>query len=174
MSPVYLHCSLCLYHSTVSLYFNYFSFYQIEKFLEEIDWIKKKNCCCSVAQLGLTLCNPMDCSIPDFPVLHYFPEFAQTHVHWVGDTIQPSHPLSSPFPPAFDPSIRIFANKLGLRIRWPKNCSFSFNISPSSEYWGLISFRIDWFKGIDSLALCLFYCPALTSIHDYWKSDSFD
>ena len=69
MSPVYLHCSLCLYHSTVSLYFNYLSFYQIEKFLEEIDWIKKKKicCCCSVAQLGLTLCNPMDCSTPGSP-----------------------------------------------------------------------------------------------------------
>ena len=58
-------------------------------------------CCCSVAQSCLTLCDPMDCSTPDFPVFHYF-EFAQTHAHWVDDTIQPSHPLSSPFPPAFN------------------------------------------------------------------------
>ena len=58
--------------------------------------------CCSVAQSCPTLCNPMDCSMPGFPVLHHFPEFPQTHVHWVSDTIQPSHPLLSPFPPAFN------------------------------------------------------------------------
>ena len=57
-------------------------------------------CCCSVAKSCQTLCNPMDCSTPGFPVLHYFPEFAQTHVHWVSDAIQPTHPLSPPFPPA--------------------------------------------------------------------------
>jgi len=63
----------------------------------------KTNCCfCSVAQLCLTLCDPMDCSTPGFPVLHHLPEFAQTHVHWVCDATQPSHPLSSPFPPAFN------------------------------------------------------------------------
>ena len=55
----------------------------------------------SVAQLCPTLCNPMDCSTPDFPVHHQLPEVAQTHVHWVSDAIQPSHPLSSPSPPAF-------------------------------------------------------------------------
>ena len=59
-------------------------------------------CCCSVAQLYLTLCDPMDGSTPAFPVLHYLPELAQTHVHWVGDAIQPSHPLSSPFLPVFN------------------------------------------------------------------------
>ena len=58
--------------------------------------------CCSVAELCSTLCKPTDCSMPDFPVLHYLPEFAQTHVHWVNDAIQPSHPLSSPSPPAFN------------------------------------------------------------------------
>ena len=58
--------------------------------------------CSSVAQLCLTLCNPMTCRTPGFPVLHYLPEFAQTHVHWVGDAIQPSHPLSSLSPPAFN------------------------------------------------------------------------
>ena len=59
-------------------------------------------CCCSVIQSCLTLCNPMDCSMPSFPVLHYLPEFAQTHNHWVNDAIQPSHPLSPPSPPAFN------------------------------------------------------------------------
>ena len=59
-------------------------------------------CCCSVAHSRLILCNPMDCSTPGFPVFHYFPEFAQTHVHRVGDAIQPSHPLSSPSLPALN------------------------------------------------------------------------
>ena len=57
-------------------------------------------CCCSAAKACLTLCHPMHCSVPGLPVLHHLPEFAQTHVHWVSDTIQPSHPLSSPSPPA--------------------------------------------------------------------------
>ena len=76
------------------------------------------------------------------PVLHYPLEFAQTHVRWLGDAIQPSHPLllSSIFL-----SIRVFFNESVLRIRWPKYWSFSFSISPSSEYSGLSSFRIDWF-----------------------------
>ena len=59
------------------------------------------DCCCSVAQLCLTLCNPMNCSTPGFPVLHCLLEFAQTHVHWVSDAVQPSHPLLPPSPPAF-------------------------------------------------------------------------
>ena len=59
-------------------------------------------CCCSVTQSCPTLCDPMDCSTPGFPVLHHLPEFSQTHVHWVSDAIQPSHPLSSPSPPAFN------------------------------------------------------------------------
>ena len=59
-------------------------------------------CCCSVTQLCLTLHNPMYCSMPGFPVLYYLPEFAQTHIHWVGDAIQPSHSLSSPFPPVLN------------------------------------------------------------------------
>ena len=68
-----------------------------------------------------TLCDPMNCSTPGLPVLHYLPEFAQTHVHWVNDAIQPSHPLSSPllFPSVF-PSIRVFSKELTLPIRWPK------------------------------------------------------
>ena len=76
-------------------------------------------CCCSVTQSCLTLCDPMDCSTPGFPVHHYFPEFAQTHVHWVSDVIWPSHSLlpSSPF--AFNlPSTRIFSNESALNITW--------------------------------------------------------
>ena len=87
----------------------------------------------------------MDCSTPAFPVLHHLLEFAQTHVHWVSDTIQPSHPLSPPSPALVFPSIRVFSNESALPIRWPKFWSFSFSISPSNEYSGLISFRIDWF-----------------------------
>ena len=88
----------------------------------------------------------MDCSTPGFPVHHQLPELTQTHVHWVGDAIQPSHPLSSPSPPAFNLSQhRVFCKESVLHNRWPKYWSFSFSISPSKEYSGLISFRIDWF-----------------------------
>jgi len=103
----------------------------------------------SVAQLCPTLCDPMDCIMPGFPVYYQFRELTQTHVHWVGDAIQPSHPLSSHFPPSFSLSgsfsIRIFPNESVLLIRWPKYWSFSFNISSSNKYSRLLSFRIDWF-----------------------------
>ena len=100
----------------------------------------------SVAQLCLTLCDPMVCSTPGFPVHHQLRELAQTHVHQVSDAIQPSHPLSSPPPPAFSfPSIRVFSNESVLCIKWPNYWSFSFSISPSHEYSGLISCRTDWF-----------------------------
>ena len=101
-------------------------------------------CCCSVAQLDPTLCDPMDCSTPGFSVLHHLLEFAQTHVHWVGDAIQPSHPLSSLLLPSIFSSIRVFSNESVLPFRWPKYWSFSFSISPSNKYSGLISFRMDW------------------------------
>ena len=133
----------------------------------------------------------MDCSTPGFPVLHYLLEFGQTHVHWVDDAIQLSHPLSPPsFLPSICPSIRVFSNELALCIRWPKYWSFS--ISPSSEYLGLISFRVDWFdlfavqgtlksliqhhnlKASISSGLSPLYGPTLTLVHDYWKNHSFD
>jgi len=101
-------------------------------------------CCYSVAQWCPALCDPADCSTPGFPVLHHLPELAQTHVHWVSDAIQPSHPLSSLSPPAFNLSQHQgYSNESALRIRWPKYWSFS--ISPSNEYSGLISFRINSF-----------------------------
>ena len=110
---------------------------------------KNKNCCfCSVAQSCPTLCNPVDYSMPGFPVLHYLLELAQTHIHWVSDAIQASHSLSPSSPPALScsfPSIRFFSSESALCIVWPKSWSFSFSISPSNKYSGLISFRIDWF-----------------------------
>ena len=99
----------------------------------------------SVSQSCLTLCNPMDCSTPGLPVHHQLPELAQTHVHQVGDAIQPSHLRSSPSPPAFNLSQHQGLFQEAVRIRWPKYWSFSFSISPSNEYSGLISLRIDWF-----------------------------
>ena len=139
-----------------------------------------------------TLCDPVDCSTPGFPVHHQLPKLAKTHVHWISDAIQPSHPLSSPSPPAFNLShIRVFSNESTLYIKWPKYWSFSFSISPSNEYSGLISFRIDWlhflavqdthksspapqFESVNSLGLSLFYGSTLTFVHDYWKNHRFD
>ena len=94
----------------------------------------------------------MNCSMPGLPVHHQLPEFTQTHVPRVGDAIQPSHPLSSPSPPALpNPSvIRVFSNESTLRMRWPKHWCFSFSIVPSKEIPGLISFRMDW---LDLLAV---------------------
>ena len=99
----------------------------------------------SVAQSCLTLCNPMDCSTPGLPVHHQLLESTQTHVHRVSDAIQLSHPLSSLSCPALNLSQhRVFCNESALHIRWPKYWSFNFNISPSNEHPGLISFRMDW------------------------------
>ena len=121
-------------------------------------------CYCSVIQSCPTLWDPMDCRMPGFPVLHHLPEFAQTHVHWIGDAIQPSHPLSPPSPPTSSLSqhqglfqccyvwskYSLLCNMFhdALHIQWPQYWSFS--ISPSKEYSGLISFKIDW---LDLLAV---------------------
>ena len=99
----------------------------------------------SVAQSCLILCNPMDFSMPDLPVPHQLSGLTQTHVHQVGDAIQPSHPLPSPSPPAFNlAQHKVFSNESVLCIRWPKYWSFNFSINPSKEYSRLISFRINW------------------------------
>ena len=143
----------------------------------------------SVTQSCPTLCDSMDYSRPGFPVHHQLPELAQTHVHRVDVAIQPSHPL---YPllllPSIFPSIRVFPHESLLPIRWRKY--WTFNISPSNEYSGLISFRIDWFdplavqgtlksllqhiKSINSSVLKFLYYPTLISIHDYWKNHGFD
>ena len=105
----------------------------------------------SVAQSCLTLCDPMDHSTPGVPVRHQLLEFTQTHVHWVGDA---THHLilccSSLFPASIFPSTRVFSNESVLHIRCPEYWSFSFNVSPSNVYSGLISFRMDW---LDLLAV---------------------
>ena len=105
----------------------------------------------SVAQSCPTLCNCMDCSTPGLPVHHQLPEFTQTHVHQV---VMPSSYLILGHPllllPSIFSSIRVFSNESALHIRWPKYWSLSFNISPSNEHTGPISFRMDW---VDLLAV---------------------
>ena len=118
------------------------------------EWINPKLSsvisCCIILSVGLPLFSPsvvsdtlrpMDWSTPSSHVLHHFLELAQTHVHWVGDAIQPSWPPL--LLPSIFPSIRVFSNESVL-LKWPKYWSFSFSISSSSEYSGLISFRTDW------------------------------
>ena len=106
--------------------------------------------------------NPMDCSTPGLPVHHQLPEFTQTYVHWIGDAIQPSHPLSSPSPPAFNLSQHQESDESVLHIRWPKYWSFSFSISPSNEYSGLME--------VDSIPGCHFGLGKVTS--SLWPSRS--
>ena len=147
----------------------------------------------SVSQSCQTLCDSMNLSTPGLPVHHQLSEFTQTHVHWVGDAIQLSHPLSSPYPPAFN-----LSQHQGL-FKWissshqvAKDWSFSFSTNPFNEYSGLISFRIDWLDLLvvqgtlksllqhhsskASFVQCsaFFYGPTLTFLHDYWKNHSFD
>ena len=136
----------------------------------------------SVAQSCPTLCDSMNCSMPGLPVHQQLPKFTQTHVHWVGDAIQLYHPLSSPSTPALNLSQHqgLF-EWVSSHITWPKYWSFIFNISPSNEHLGLISFRMDWLdllavqgtlktKSNDSSVLNFLYSPTLISIHDYWKT----
>ena len=148
----------------------------------------------SVAQLCLTICDPMNRGTPGLPVHHQLPEFTQTHIHRVSDAIQPSHPLSSSSPPApIPPSIRVFSNDSTLRMRWPKYWSFSFSIIPSQEIPALADLLQNGlfgspcrprdsqefsptpqFKSINSSALSLLHSPTLTSIQDHWKNHSLD
>ena len=113
--------------------------------------ISKRDQFSSVTQSGPTLCDPMDCSMTGFPVHHHLLESTQIHVHCVGDAIQPSPPLV-PFSPCpqFFPASGFFSNESALCIRWPKYWNFSFKICPSSEYLGLIFFKMDW---LDLLAV---------------------
>ena len=102
----------------------------------------------SVAQSCPTLCDSMNCSTPGLPVHHQLLDFTQTHVHQVGNAIQPSYPLLSPSPPAFNLSqhqgLFQWVTFPVLQIRWPNYSSFSLSISLFKEYSGLISFRMDW------------------------------
>ena len=148
-------------------------------------------CSCLAAKSCPTLWNHMDCSTPGCPVLHCLPEFAQTHVRWIGCAIY--HILCLPLLllPSILSRLRVFFNESALRIKWPKYWSFSFSISPSNEYPGLVSFRMDWLNLLavqgtlksflqhhNSKASILrhwvFFMVQLTSTHDSWKYHSFD
>ena len=148
-------------------------------------------CSCLVPKLCLTLCDPMQCSVPGFPVLHHLPEFAQAHIHWVGDAIQPSHALLSCSPPAFNLSQHQSLSQS--RLFTPGGQSIGVSASApvlpmNMQGWyplvltGLTSFlskelsRVSsepQFESISSPALNLLYSPALRSTHDYWKNHSF-
>ena len=142
-------------------------------------------CCCSVSESCLTLCNPMGCSMPGFPVHHQLPESTQTHVHWAGNAIRPSHPLSSPSPPALNlsqfqglfkwvTSSHQVAKVLELQLQhqsfqWIFRTDFPWDWlvwSPCSPRDSQESSPTPQFKCIDSSALSLLYGPTLTSIHD--------
>ena len=123
----------------------------------------------SVTQSCLTLCDPRNCSTPGLSIHHQLPEFIQTHVPWVGDAIQPSHPLLTLLlPPSIFPSIRVFSNESALCIRWPKYWSFSFNISPSNEYSGLISFRMDWMDLLAVQGLSRIFSSTTVQKHQFF------
>ena len=147
----------------------------------------------TVAQSCPTLCDPMNRSTPGLPVHHQFPEFTQTCVHWVGDPIQPSHPLSSPSPPAFSLSASSQSQLLasgGQSI----GISASTSVLPMNIHAWFPLGLIDWspcsprdsqefspapfspaqFKSIHSSSLSFLYSPTLTSMHNYWKNHSFD
>ena len=147
----------------------------------------------SITQSCLALCDPMNHSKPGFPVHHQLPEFTQTHVHWVSDAIQPSHPLLSPFPPAFNlsqhqgffqwvRSSHQVAKVLEFQVQ---HQSFQWILRTNSLLGGLVgslcsprdsqeSSPTPQFKSINSSALSFVYSPTLTSIHDHWKNHSLD
>ena len=128
-------------------YSNLLQYSGLENSMDRQAWKARTVQFSSVAQLRPTLCDTMDCSTAGFPVHHQLPELAQTHVHQVSDAIQQPHfPMSLLLVPLIIPRIGVFSNGSVLRIRWPKNRSFSLSISPSNKYSGLISFRIDWFN----------------------------
>ena len=126
--------------------------------------------CCSVIQSCPTLCNTMDCSMPGFSVHHHLPELAQTHVHQVSDAIQPilCHPLL--LLPSIFPRIRVISSESVLHIRWPKYWSFSFNISPSNEYSGLISFTIDWLDSLQSKGFSRVFSNTTVQKHQFFSA----
>ena len=143
----------------------------------------------SVTQSCLTLCDPMNCSTPGLPVHHQLLESTQTHVHWVGDAIHPSHPLSSPSPPALNPSQHqgLFkcissSNQVTKVLEFQlQHQSFQWIFRTDFLYDGMVgsscsprdsqeSSPTPQFKSISSSVLSFLYGPTLTSIHDYWKN----
>ena len=155
--------------------------------------ILRQACCCSVSKSCPTLCDPMNCSMPGFPVLHYLLEFAQTHVHWVGDALQPSHPLLLPFPLAFNlsqhqglfqwvGSSHQVAKVLELQLQpqsfqWIFRVDFLYNwlvLSPCSSRDSQESSPASQFESFNSSALSFLYVATLISICDYCKNHSFN
>ena len=146
----------------------------------------------SVAQSCPTLCDPMDCSTPSLPVHHEQLESAQTHVHWAGDAIQPSHPLSSPSPPALNLSkhqglfkwvssshqvIKVLEFQLQHQtFQWTPRTDLQDRLvrSPCSPRDSQESSPTPQFKSINSSMFSFLYSPTLTSIHNYWKNHSFN
>ena len=128
----------------------------------------------TVAQSCLTLCNPMDCSTPGRAVCHHSQSLLKLMFI---ESVMPSnylilcHPLL--LPPSIFPSIRVFSSESVLCIRWPKYWSFSFNISPSSEYSGLISFRIDWWMSLQSKGLSRVFSNTTVQKHQFFGSQLF-
>ena len=144
-----------------------------------------------MAQSCRTLCDPMDCSMPGLPVHHQLSELTQTHVHWVGDAIQPSHSLSSPSPPAFllsqhqglfqwvsftHQEVKVLELQLQHQsFQWIFRTDFlSLVGSPYRPRDSQESSPTPQFKSINSLVLNFLYSSSLTSIHDYWRNHSFD
>ena len=116
------------------------------------------------------LCNPMDYGTPGSSVLSCFPEFAQIHVHSVSDAIQPSHSLSPTFPALNLSSIRVFCSESALHIKWPEYRSYSFSISPSSEYSQLIFFRVDWFDLLAVQGLSRVFSSTTIQKHQFFRA----
>ena len=135
----------------------------------------QKGCCCScsVAQSCATLCDSLDCSMPGFPVLHYYPEFAQAHVPWVSDAIQPSHPLSSLLLPSIFPTIRVFSNESALPIRWPSIAASSSVLSMNTQGWLPLELT-DLISCGSIMELCPFLSHWCSDIyHNWWMSTVF-
>ena len=125
----------------------------------------------SVAQSCLTLSHPMDCSTPGLPDHHQLQEFTQTHVHWVGDAIQLSHPLSSPSPPTFNLSQHQGVFKwVGSLHQVAKVLEFQLSISPSNKYSGLISFRMDWWISLQSKGLSRVFSNTTVQKHQFFST----
>ena len=124
----------------------------------------------SVAQSSLTLCIPMDCSMPGLPVHYQLPELAQTHVHQVCDAINHLVLCCPLLLPSIFTNIRVFSNESVLSIRWPKDWSFSFYINPSNEHPGLISFRMDWWISLQSKGLSRVFSNTTVQKHQCFSA----
>ena len=124
----------------------------------------------SVTQLCPTLCDPMNHSTPGLPVHHQLQEFTQTHIHRVGDAIQPSHPCHPLLLPTIPPSIRVFSNESTLHMGWPKYWNFSFSISLSSEHPGQISFRMDWLDLFLERRLSRVFSNTIVQKHQFFST----